>query len=194
MAFISDVKRAAYSINRDIQRSFRDLEQTVQPDEFSVETQKPAKAPKSKSEKEAGTMRKRTAGSFPFVFFCAVAFCPPLWYGEAEENTEKGRDMPWKNNVSLRWECWKQNFLVKALCDAQKSSGPETSGEVQSLIDKTVNAPKGKLYLSDTEFQYAAQSLNGMRNAYLSAGRSSGGIDRVLAKLMSSKYRNVPVR
>ena len=87
-----------------------------------------------------------------------------------------------------------KNFLVKALCDAQKSSGPETSGEVQSLINKTVNAPKGKLYLSDTEFQYAAQSLNGMRNAYLSAGRSSGGIDRVLAKLMSSKYRNVPVR
>ncbi len=37
-------------------------------------------------------MRKRTSGSFPFVFFCAVAFCPPLWYGEAEENTEKGRD------------------------------------------------------------------------------------------------------
>ncbi len=60
--------------------------------------------------------------------------------------------------------------------------------QVQGLIDKTVNAPKGKLYLSDTEFQYAAQSLNGMRNAYLSAGRSSGGIDRVLAKLMSSKY------
>ena len=51
--FISDVKRAAYSINRDMQRSFRDLEQTVQPDEFSVETQKPAKSPKSKSEKEA---------------------------------------------------------------------------------------------------------------------------------------------
>lgn len=87
-----------------------------------------------------------------------------------------------------------KNFLVKALCDAQKSSGPETSGKVQGLINKTVNAPKGKLYLSDTEFQYAAQSLNGMRNAYLSAGRSSGGIDRVLAKLMSSKYRNVPVR
>ena len=63
-----------------------------------------------------------------------------------------------------------KNFLVKALCDAQKSSGSETSGEVQSLINKTVNAPKGKLY------------------------RSSGGIDRVLAKLMSSKYRNVPVR
>lgn len=29
-----------------------------------------------------------------------------------------------------------KNFLVKALCDAQKSSGPETSGKVQGLIDK----------------------------------------------------------
>ena len=29
-----------------------------------------------------------------------------------------------------------KNFLVKALCDAQKSSGSETSGEVQSLINK----------------------------------------------------------
>ena len=119
-------------------------------------------------------MRKRTAGSFPFVFFCAVAFCPP--------------------RCLFKMGMLEKNFLVKALCDAQKSSGSETSGEVQSLINKTVNAPKGKLYLSDTEFQYAAQSLNGMRNAYLSAGRSSGGIDRVLAKLMSSKYRNVPVR
>lgn len=35
--FISDVKRAAYAIDRDIQRSFRDLEQRIQPDEFSVE-------------------------------------------------------------------------------------------------------------------------------------------------------------
>lgn len=87
-----------------------------------------------------------------------------------------------------------KNFLVKALCDAQKLSGPEISGEVQGLINKTVNAPNGKLYLSDTEFQCAAQSLNGMRNAYLSAGRSSGGIDRVLLKLMSSKYKRVPTR
>ena len=50
--FIGDVKRAAYSINRDIQRSFRDLEQTIQPDEFSVEAPKPARAPKTKAEKE----------------------------------------------------------------------------------------------------------------------------------------------
>lgn len=51
--FIGDVKRAAYAINRDMQRSFRDLEQPIQPDEFSVETSKPAKTTKAKTEKEA---------------------------------------------------------------------------------------------------------------------------------------------
>ena len=50
--FIGDVKRAAYSINRDIQRSFRDLEQAIQPDDFSVAAPKPAKASKAKAEKE----------------------------------------------------------------------------------------------------------------------------------------------
>lgn len=69
-----------------------------------------------------------------------------------------------------------KNFLVKALCDAQKSSGSETSGEVQSLINKTVNAPKGKLYLSDTEFQYAAQSLNGMRNLICLRAEAAAGL------------------
>ena len=51
--FISDVKRAAYAINRDVQRSFREMEQAIQPDDFSVEAPKPAKAPKAKVEKEA---------------------------------------------------------------------------------------------------------------------------------------------
>ena len=51
--FISDVKRAAYAINRDVQRSFREMEQAIQPDGFSVEAPKPAKAPKAKAEKEA---------------------------------------------------------------------------------------------------------------------------------------------
>ena len=129
-------------------------------------------------------MRKRTAGSFPFVFFCMVKL----------KKIQRKAGISLEKQRLFKMGMLEKNFLVKALCDAQKSSGSETSGEVQSLINKTVNAPKGKLYLSDTEFQYAAQSLNGMRNAYLSAGRSSGGIDRVLAKLMSSKYRNVPVR
>lgn len=49
--FISDVKRAAYSINRDIQRSFWNLKVAIQSDEFSIESSKPEKPSKSKSEK-----------------------------------------------------------------------------------------------------------------------------------------------
>ena len=55
--FISDVKRAAYAINRDMQRSFREMEQTIQPDELSVESPKPAKAPKAKEDKEKEAAR-----------------------------------------------------------------------------------------------------------------------------------------
>ena len=36
-------------------------------------------------------MKSNRRKFFPFVFFCAVAFCTPLWYGE-KENIEKGRD------------------------------------------------------------------------------------------------------
>ena len=49
--FISDIKRAAYSISRDIQRSFREQDQTIQPDEFAVGEAKPEKPPKTKPEK-----------------------------------------------------------------------------------------------------------------------------------------------
>ena len=45
-SFLSDVKRAAYSINREVQRSFRDMDQVIQPDEFEV-----GKAARAKSEK-----------------------------------------------------------------------------------------------------------------------------------------------
>ena len=55
--FISDVKRAAYAINREMQRSFREMEQTIQPDEFSVESPKPAKTPKAKEDKEKEAAR-----------------------------------------------------------------------------------------------------------------------------------------
>lgn len=86
-----------------------------------------------------------------------------------------------------------QNMLVKALCDVrrEKQSKDTTLG---NLIEKTLHAPGSKLYLSDEEFRWAALSLNGLRSAYLDAGRSSGGIDKVLLKLMSCKYRRVPAR
>ena len=49
--FLSDIKRAAYSISRDIQRSFREQEQVIQPDEFAVGESKPEKFQKVKPEK-----------------------------------------------------------------------------------------------------------------------------------------------
>ena len=44
--FLSDVKRGAYAVNREIRRSFRDLEQSIQPDGFSVESPAPQKQKK----------------------------------------------------------------------------------------------------------------------------------------------------
>lgn len=87
-----------------------------------------------------------------------------------------------------------QNMLVKALCDIRRERQSEGNGALGNLIEKTIHAPGSRLYLSDDEFRWAALSLNGLRSAYLNAGRSSGGIDKVLFKLMNCKYRRVPVR
>lgn len=50
--FISDIKRAAYAIGRDIQRGFRDQEQAIQPDEFAMGESKPGKPPKAERTQE----------------------------------------------------------------------------------------------------------------------------------------------
>ena len=52
-AFLSDVKRAAYSINREVQRSFREMEQAIQPDEYAVGKAAPAKAEKAEKAAES---------------------------------------------------------------------------------------------------------------------------------------------
>lgn len=52
-AFLSDVKRAAYSINREVQRGFREMEQAIQPDEFSVDKGKAPKAAKNEKQSES---------------------------------------------------------------------------------------------------------------------------------------------
>lgn len=87
-----------------------------------------------------------------------------------------------------------RNILVKELQSARGSIGLEVSEKLQALMNKTLAAPKRKLYLSDEEHQYATLYLNGMRNAYLAADRSCGGIDRLLIKLIRAKYRRVPER
>ena len=93
----------------------------------------------------------------------------------------------------LKMSQLEQDMLVKALCDTQSDVQPEQAEEMRSLAAKTVRAPRRRLYLSD-EFGRAVQALNRKRNAYLSAGRSSVGFDRILLKLLNSKYRHTPVR
>ena len=48
--FLSKVKRGAYAVNREIRRSFRGLEQSIQPDGFSVESPAPQKQKEEKKQ------------------------------------------------------------------------------------------------------------------------------------------------
>ena len=48
--FLSEVKRGAYAVNREIRRSFRGLEQSIQPDGFSVEFPAPQKQKEEKKQ------------------------------------------------------------------------------------------------------------------------------------------------
>ena len=83
----------------------------------------------------------------------------------------------------VKMTCGDRNILVKALRSAQESVEPELSGKLQLFIDRILSMPKRRLYLNDEEYQYATLCLNGMRNDYLAADRSCGGIDRLLLNL-----------
>lgn len=102
--------------------------------------------------------------------------------------------VPMEKQRMFKMSQLEQDMLVKALCDTQNDVQPEQAEEMRSLAAKTVCAPRRRLYLSDEEFGRAVQALNRKRNAYLSAGRSSVGFDRILLKLLNSKYRHTPVR
>ena len=89
-----------------------------------------------------------------------------------------------------------RNFLMQGLrnysVSVQNRGG--NSEAVNALIRKTMAVTGGKLFLDELEYECAIRGINNLRDAYLSAGRSSGGIDRVLFKLINSKYKRAPVR
>lgn len=78
-----------------------------------------------------------------------------------------------------------QNMLEKALLDLDRA-------QTASMRRRVRQAPRRKLYLNQTEYDLAVRALNGLRDAYLAAGRYSDGIDAVILKLMKSQYRRVP--
>lgn len=75
-----------------------------------------------------------------------------------------------------------RNFLMKGLrnyaVSVQNRGG--NSEAVNALIRKTMAVTGGKLFLDESEYECAIRGINNLRDAYLSAGRSSGGIDRAL--------------
>ena len=83
-----------------------------------------------------------------------------------------------------------RNMLTRGRQELPQAAGPDM-GEITQLVQKIWTLPGEKLYLDEREYRWAVLALNGLRDAYLQAGRSSGGIDKVLLGLLQSKYKKV---
>ena len=81
-----------------------------------------------------------------------------------------------------------QLFLIHAIHDATRKSG----ADIYDLANRIRNAPKMKVYLTSDELSITIHAVNDLRTEYISSGKSPEGIDIVLLKLVSSKYRRVP--
>ncbi len=80
-----------------------------------------------------------------------------------------------------------RNMLTRGLLELPQAA----HGEITELAQKILTLPSEKLYLDEREYHWAVLALNGLRDAYLHADRSSGGIDKVLLRLMKSKWKKV---
>lgn len=83
-----------------------------------------------------------------------------------------------------------RNMLTRGLQELPQAAGPDM-GEITQLVQKIWTLPGEKLYLDEREYRWAVLALNTLRDSYLAAGRSSGGIDKVLPGLLRSKYKKV---
>ena len=83
-----------------------------------------------------------------------------------------------------------RNMLSRGLMELPQATGPDM-GETAGLAQKILALPGKKLYLDENEYHWAVLALNGLRDKYLGAGRSSGSIDKVLLGLLRSKYKKV---
>lgn len=81
-----------------------------------------------------------------------------------------------------------RNMLSRGLMELPQAAIQE---EISQLAQKILALPGKKLYLDENEYHWAVLALNDLRDKYLGAGRSSGGIDKVLLRLMKSKIKKV---
>ena len=101
-----------------------------------------------------------------------------------------------------------KNMLVIALLDErrrQKARGIQAP-PIGALAVRAEEAPLHKnlwpwdkeklydLYLDDTEWEWARDAINELRNQRFAQGKGNGGTDNALLKLMSAKYKKVPDR
>ena len=81
-----------------------------------------------------------------------------------------------------------RNMLSRGLMELPQAAIQQ---EISQLVQKILTLPGKKLYLDENEYHWALLALKGLRNKYLGAGRSSGGIDKVLLRLIKSKIKKV---
>lgn len=83
-----------------------------------------------------------------------------------------------------------RSMLTRGLQELPQAAGPDMR-EITQLVQKIWTLPGEKLYLDEREYRWAVLALNTLRDAYLQAGRSSGGIDKVLLGLLKSHLKKV---
>jgi hypothetical protein len=89
-----------------------------------------------------------------------------------------------------------RNMLVHALRDVfreEKEEGISTK-ETGEFILRLADHKDKKLYLSEAEYRMSVQALNRLRDTYIQNGRYTDGIDTILMRVMSARYKRYMIR
>ncbi len=89
-----------------------------------------------------------------------------------------------------------RNMLVHALRDVFREETKQgmPAEATRNLILRLAYHDGKKLFLDENEYRKAVQALNGLRDGFIQAGRYTDGVDTVLMRVMSSKYKRRAVR
>ena len=88
----------------------------------------------------------------------------------------------------LKIDYIEHNMLIAALLQVLETAG------AQSLGEKVHACKDGRLFLKEDEYDLALYVMNELRNTYLAADRGCGAMDKLMLRLMKSKYKRVPAR
>lgn len=89
-----------------------------------------------------------------------------------------------------------KNMLIHALRDVfqkEKEQGLNTDA-TRDLVLKLAYCEDPRLFLADAEYKKCVQALNELRTSFIEKGRYPDGIDTILMKLISAKYKRCASR